>query len=79
MKFVKHDQKKKFVKDMKKIYQAINLKESEKTLNLFEEKWSKDYEYAMRSWRKNFEELVTFFELPTEIRKLIYTTFLFII
>ena len=59
---------------MKKIYQAVNLKESEKALDLFEEKWSKNYGYATRSWRKNFDELVTFFEFPTEIRKLIYTT-----
>ena len=74
MKFVKHDEKKEFVKDMKKIYQATNLKEAEKGLENFEEKWSKKYGYATRSWRKNFDELVTFFEFPSEIRKLIYTT-----
>ena len=42
MKFVKHDEKKEFVKDMKKIYQATNLKEAEKGLENFEEKWSKN-------------------------------------
>uniref|UniRef100_UPI00398C76E8 transposase n=1 Tax=Mycoplasmopsis felis TaxID=33923 RepID=UPI00398C76E8 len=30
--------------------------------------------YAIKSWRDNFEELVTFFNFPKEIRKLIYTT-----
>ena len=74
MKFVRHDEKKEFVKDMKKIYQAVNIKEAELGLDNFEEKWSKKYGYATRSWRNNFEELVTFFEFPTEIRRLIYTT-----
>lgn len=38
MKFVKHDEKKEFVKDMKKIYQATNIKNAEKALDDFEEK-----------------------------------------
>jgi transposase-like protein len=59
---------------MKKIYQANNLKAAELALEKFEETWSFKYGYATRSWRKNFDELVTFFEFPTEIRKLIYTT-----
>lgn len=28
----------------------------------------------MRSWRNNWEELIVFFDLPVEIRKIIYTT-----
>lgn len=74
MKFVRHDEKKEFVNDMKKIYQAPNIKVAESALESFEDKWSKKYGYATRSWRKNFDELVTFFEFPSEIRSLIYTT-----
>ncbi|MGL4948367.1 MAG: transposase [Mycoplasma sp.] len=28
----------------------------------------------MKSWRKNFQELTTFFEFPPELKKIIYTT-----
>ena len=28
----------------------------------------------MKSWRANWEELTAFFDFPTEIRKIIYTT-----
>jgi transposase-like protein len=37
MRFVKHDEKREFVKDMKKIYQANNLKAAEIALEKFEE------------------------------------------
>lgn len=73
-KFVRHDHKKEFTRDMKKIYQANNINEAEKALEIFEDKWSKSYGYATKSWRKNFDKLTTFFEFPFEIRSLIYTT-----
>lgn len=40
--------RKEFIKDMKKIYQAINLKETKKGLENFEEKLSSKYGYATR-------------------------------
>ncbi|VEU75229.1 Transposase and inactivated derivatives [Mycoplasmopsis maculosa] len=43
-------------------------------MKYFEEKWDSKYYYAVKSWRNNFDELVTFFNFPAEIRKLIYTT-----
>jgi len=49
MRFVRYYDKKEFVIDMKKIYKAINIKEAEKALELFEDKWSKKYGYATRS------------------------------
>ena len=33
----------------------------------------KKYPYAIKSWKNNFNELVTFFDYLTEIRKMIYT------
>lgn len=30
--------------------------------------------YAIRSWRTNWDELISFFHFPLEIRKIIYTT-----
>jgi transposase-like protein len=43
-------------------------------LNKFDEKWGKKYQYAVRSWRTNWDDLTTFFDYPLEIRKIIYTT-----
>ncbi|WP_331708012.1 IS256 family transposase [Mycoplasmopsis felis] len=65
---------KEFTKDMKNIYQANNIDEATRFLQIFEDKWKDKYMYAIKSWRDNFEELVTFFNFPKEIRKLIYTT-----
>lgn len=73
-KFVRYDHLREFTNDMKQIYQAPNINYAEEALNRFDEKWGKTYGYAIKSWRANFEELVTFFEFPSEIRKLIYTT-----
>ena len=44
------------------------------TLDAFEQKWDKKYQYAVRSWRTNRDDLTTFFDYPMEIRKIIYTT-----
>ena len=38
------------------------------------EKWSRKYPAAIRSWENNWTELSTFFDYPSEIRRLIYTT-----
>ncbi|WP_322902137.1 IS256 family transposase [Mycoplasmopsis felis] len=74
VKFVNYKDLKEFTKDMKNIYQANNIDEATRFLQIFEDKWKDKYMYAIKSWRDNFEELVTFFNFPKEIRKLIYTT-----
>ncbi|MDI9358686.1 MAG: transposase [Phycisphaerales bacterium] len=43
-------------------------------LEKFETKWGKKYEYAILSWKENWEHLTRYFDLPIEIRKIIYTT-----
>jgi len=43
-------------------------------LDRFEEVWGSQYPLLVPSWRKNWDELATFFKYPPEIRKLIYTT-----
>ena len=73
-KHVNYKDLKDFCKDMKKIYKAINLEQALQNLEHFEEKWNSKYAYAIKSWRNNIEELTTYFNYPTEIRMLIYTT-----
>jgi transposase-like protein len=43
-------------------------------LDRFEEKWGPKYPAGVKSWRKNWSELSTFFKYPKDIRKIIYTT-----
>lgn len=74
VKFVNYKDIKEFTIDMKNIYQANNIDEASRFLEVFENKWNSKYSYAIKSWRENFDELVTFFNFPSEIRKLIYTT-----
>lgn len=63
-----------FMKDLKKIYQAPNLETAEENLDKLEDKWMKDYPISVRSWRKNWEELSTYFVYSHHLRRIIYTT-----
>lgn len=73
-KFVPHKERKAVCADLKKIYGAVNLAGAEQAMEEFREKWLKKYPHIIKSWERNWAELMTFFEYPTEIRQLIYTT-----
>lgn len=60
--------------DMKPIYNATTREAAELALDKFEEQWGKRYPKVINSWRDNWVELSTYYDLPTELRKLIYTT-----
>ena len=72
--YVTYKDLKEFTKDLKTIYGAVNKDAAALALDVFEQKWSKKYQYAVRSWRTNWDDLTTFFDYPMEIRKIIYTT-----
>jgi len=50
--------------------------EEEASLELdnFSEKWDSKYPQISKSWRRNWPNIITFFEYPADIRKVIYTT-----
>lgn len=73
-KYVSYKDRKTFTSDMKEIYTAINQEAALFALDKMEEKWGEKYQYAIDSWRNNWEDLTVFFEFPLEIRKIIYTT-----
>ena len=60
--------------DMKPIYNATTREVAELALDKFEEQWGNRYPKVISSWRDNWVELSTYYDLPTELRKLIYTT-----
>lgn len=74
LKYVVWKDRKAFMADLKKIYQAATREEAEANLLKLEETWGGKYGAAVRSWQNNWENLATFFEFPKEIRRLIYTT-----
>ena len=74
MRYVVWKDKKEFVNDMKQIYTAPTREAARAALNDFKQKWNSKYSYAIKSWENNWDELTVFFDFPTEIRKIIYTT-----
>jgi putative transposase len=74
MSYISNKDKVDFMKDLKKIYQAENLEIAEENLDKLEDKWMKDYPISVRSWRKNWEELSTYFVYSHHLRRIIYTT-----
>jgi putative transposase len=60
--------------DLKKIYQSNTLKEAEIRLNEAQEKWGKQYPSVFQMWQSNWKNLITLFDYPKEIRRVIYTT-----
>jgi len=57
-----------------KSYGAVNLYDAEYGKEEFREKWDKKYPNILKSWKKNWADLTTFFEYPEEMRRIIYTT-----
>ncbi len=72
--YVSWKDRKAFVADLKKIYQAPTREAGEERLLELGERWGGQYAVAVRSWERNWEDLATMFEYPAEIRRLIYTT-----
>ncbi|MFN6165281.1 MAG: transposase, partial [Pseudanabaena sp.] len=48
--------------------------EAEFNLELFAEKWDKQYPSISKSWRSHWAHIIPFFAFPSEIRRAIYTT-----
>lgn len=74
LRYVSYKDRPAFVKDLKAVYKAVNEQEAYASLEALEAKWQAKYPLAVRSWRRNWEELSTCFRYPPEIRKIIYTT-----
>ena len=74
LKYVSWKDHKAFVADLKRVYQAATRDEAELNLEQLGQRWSLKYPMAVRSWQTNWAEVSTFFDYPTDIRRIIYTT-----
>ncbi len=74
LRYVPSKDMKAVAQDLKSIYGSTTLTEAEKALEEFCTKWSSKYPNIEKSWRRNWDNLITIFDYPDEIRKIFYTT-----
>jgi putative transposase len=60
--------------DLKTIYRSATRLEAEQQLDLFERKWGEKYPMIGKQWRLHWQDIVTMFDFPPAIRKVVYTT-----
>ena len=74
LKYVKFDDRKELTRDLKRVYTSSTADQGYEILTELEEKWSKKYPSAIRSWQDNWDSLSTFFQYSQELRTVMYTT-----
>lgn len=74
IKYVPWAEQREVIRDMKTIYKANNIEHAELALSDFEEKYEKKYPAMIKSWKRNWEGLTSFYNYPDEIRSIMYTT-----
>jgi transposase-like protein len=52
----------------------VTEREAQQALAAFGERWDSQYPQITRSWQSNWANLITLFDYPPAIRKVIYTT-----
>lgn len=60
--------------ELKQVYQSATEREAQQALTTFGERWDSQYPQIARSWQNNWDHLITLFDYPLAIRKVIYTT-----
>lgn len=72
--YVPWEDQREVIRDMKLIYKATTLEQAEKELMLFEQKWGEKHPAMVKSWKRNWDGLSTFYHYHPEIRYIMYTT-----
>lgn len=74
LKFVPWKDYKEVTADLKLIYKSNTEQEGKLELARFTDKWHEKYPQISKSWNSNWDNLITIFSYPADIRKVIYTT-----
>ncbi len=74
LKYASYKDRKCVASDLKRIYRSATAEEAEMELEAFEEAWGEKFPSIGKSWRNNWDNLITLFDYPEDIRKAIYTT-----
>lgn len=74
LRFVPWKERKQVAADLRKIYDSATETEAQRQLDAFAARWDEKYPSISKSWRKHWPNLITLFDYPKDIRKVIYTT-----
>ena len=74
LKYVSCKHRKEAASDLKKIHSSITEEEARRELEDFSAKWDDKYASISKMWQRHWENIITIFDYPDEIRKIIYTT-----
>ena len=74
LRYVSYMDYKPICKDLRTIYTAADEQEARRALKAFAEKWDPKYPEISKKWESNWVELSPFFDFPSDIRRMIYTT-----
>lgn len=74
LKYVSWKDRKAVAADLKLIYRSATVDEAERELESFAERWDDRYPSIAASWRRHWPNLITLFDYPDDIRRVIYTT-----
>jgi putative transposase len=74
MRWVSYNDRKKVAADLRPVYAAINEDAAAEQLAAFDAKWGARYPMIAESWRSRWDYIVPFLALPTDLRRIVYTT-----
>lgn len=74
LKYVSWKDYKAVTADLKRIYNSATEEAAQEELEARAERWDEKYSQITKSWRAHWPNLITLFNYPPEIRKVIYTT-----
>jgi len=72
--FVSWKRRKAVAADLRAIYTAATAEEAETRLAEFADQWGADFPAIVQSWQRNWARIIPFFDYPSDIRRIIYTT-----
>lgn len=74
MRFVSWKDYKRVAAQLRTIYQAVTEQQALVALEQFEADWKDKYPVIAEQWRRHWDHLITMFNYPEDIRRVIYTT-----
>ena len=74
LRYVADPDSKAVIRDLKKIYNAATLADAEQALEEFSQAWDEKYPTISKQWRAKWTDIITLFDFPWPIRRVIATT-----
>ena len=74
LRYVSYKDRRAVVADLKRIYQAATVAEAERAREALADRWDSRYPSLSQLWLRHWEHIITVFDYPEDIRRVIYTT-----